>query len=365
MFKSPLVVGVRQYRDWSEENSIEGTLYGLGLNTGNMMFTHSLLTVLEGARRGSFTIAPQELEGCDVIVVACANWINDYDDFGWFADRLEKTSLPVVLVGVGAQSTLDMKIPQVKPGTLRLLNLVKDRSKSISARGVFTCEVLEHLGIKNAEPTGCPSLLLAGPDGPSIRAPENISFEATCVHATRHGVQPASALDKELYRLAFREGMDIVLQSETPDIYCALGREAPDDKKEKFTAVLKDVYGSQDLGTIADYLREHGRVFTNVESWLAYMRTKQFCFGTRIHGTVASLVANTAATLIAHDSRTLEMAKAMPIPHMRASEDLTESVSSALTNAPHPFSMSEYEKYECAFCDFFEANDIRCIEDVR
>ena len=46
----------------------------------------------------------KELAGRDVVVLAAANWINSYDDFGWLANRLERIKLPVLLVGVGAQA---------------------------------------------------------------------------------------------------------------------------------------------------------------------------------------------------------------------------------------------------------------------
>ena len=240
MFKSPLVVGIRQFVDWEEAGSVEATLYGLGQNTGNMMFTQALLNVLEGARWGSFGIAPADLEARDVIVIAGANWINEFDDYGWLADRLEKTSLPVVLVGVGAQSSLAMEIPKVTPGTMRFLSLVKDRSVSIAARGGFTCDVLAQLGINNAVPTGCPSLLLAGRGGPSITVPERISFETTCVHATRHGARPTKAFEEGLYRLALREKMDIVLQSEMSDIFYVLGKEGLAGDEAKFAEILNE-----------------------------------------------------------------------------------------------------------------------------
>ena len=324
------------------------------------MFTQALLNVLEGARWGSFGIAPADLEARDVIVIAGANWINAFDDYGWLADRLEKTSLPVVLVGVGAQSSLAMEIPKVTPGTMRLLYLVKDRSASIAARGAFSCDVLARLGITNSVPTGCPSLLLAGRDGPSIIVPENLSFETTCIHATRHGTRPTRPFEESLYRLAFRKKMDIVLQSETPDIYYVLGK-GPAGEETKFAEILMKSYGSDDIGAIAAYLRQCGRVFTNFEGWVDYMKTKKFSFGTRIHGTIASLISGTAATLIVHDSRTLEMAKAMSIPYVSQSEAASiEEIDTQglLLNEDILQLSSNYHKYFAKFESYFKENKL-------
>jgi Polysaccharide pyruvyl transferase len=361
MFKSPLVVGIRQFENWEEAGSVEATLDALGKNSGNMMFMQALLTVLDGARWGSYSLTPFELDGRDVIVLASANWINGFEDFGWLAERLEKTSLPVVLVGVGAQASLAMEIPRVKPGTLRLLSLVRDRSKSIAARGTFSCDVLSQLGFNDVVPTGCPSLLLAGREGPSITVPEDLSFETTCVHATRHGVRPANPFEESLYRLAFREKMDIILQSETPDIYGVLGSPNPVGKEEQFSDLLMNSYGSQDVAAVSSYLRRHGHAFTNFEGWVEYMRTKAFCFGTRIHGTVASLIAGTAATLIAHDSRTLEMAKSMSIPYVLQSDlSAIENVDlrELLLKNDILGLLSHYHKYFVTFIDYFRDNDM-------
>ena len=197
MPKHPLVVGVRQFETPHPGNRVQVAIDGLGRNTGNMMFTHSLCQVLADARWGSFNFKPEDLHDRDAIVLASANWINGFEDFGWLADRLEKTTLPVFLIGVGAQASLSMEIPKVSPGTLRLLALVRDRSISIAARGSFTCEVLEQLGIKSAVETGCPSLLLAGAEGPKINM-NSISRETCVVHSTRHGFQGADAFQQWL-----------------------------------------------------------------------------------------------------------------------------------------------------------------------
>src|SRR5262245_43635538 len=104
MFRKALVVGVRQVQPQAERATIDQIMLSLGQNTGNMMFTESLLRFVHDATWGSFSLSPQEIEGHDAIVLAAANWVNDFDDFGWLADRLEQTRLPVFLVGVGAQA---------------------------------------------------------------------------------------------------------------------------------------------------------------------------------------------------------------------------------------------------------------------
>ena len=323
MYTQPVIIGVRQARDWNTGETVEQTIAHLGLNTGNMIFTESLVRVLRGAIWASFELREEDLHGKDVIVLAAANWVNSYDDMGWLADRLEKTNLPIVMVGVGAQSTSAMELPMVRPGTLRLLSLVRDRSISIAARGAFTCEVLNHYGIKTGIVTGCPSLLLAGPRGPSVRVVERVRATDCCMHATRHGFQQAEPFQRYLYQQAYKQRIQIVLQSELADIYLALGKTNNPEITARAIDVVRLVYPDDDMVTVERYLRTHGHVFTNIQKWLQYMATRNFCFGTRIHGVITSLLAGTQATLIAHDSRTLELAHAMFIPYVLSSEIAT------------------------------------------
>ena len=248
MYNRPIVIGVRQ-SDRAASNDAAAAVLALGRNTGNMMFTESLTKVLAGARWGSFGFTPDEVADRDAIVLASANWINNFEDFGWLADRLEPVQLPVFLVGVGAQASLEMEIPSVSAGTKRLLDLVRDRSTSIAARGRFTCEVLEKLGVKSVVETGCPALLLAGAQGPKLEI-RQMSRESCAVHSTRHGFQATDAFQSWLYQQAFKQKLDLVLQSELSDIYLALGSEQAEQIPEKGVVALLSTYATADMGAL-------------------------------------------------------------------------------------------------------------------
>lgn len=367
MYRNALVVGVRQLDHSGEKPTVEQMMLSLGQNTGNMMFTQSLTSVLAGAAWGSFRLDAQDVEGHDAIVLAAANWVNNFDDFGWLADRLEKTKLPVFLIGVGAQASTADEIPDVKAGTLRLLSLVQDRSSSISARGTFSCEVLNRYRIKSARPTGCPSLMLIGPEGPSPKLLCEPHFDACSIHSTRHGFSSTDEFQTFLYRQALSRGFDLVLQSEVADIHYAVRGRTGEEVPARAAEVLPAIYGA-DLETIATYLEHHGHVFTQYPDWIAYMRERSFCFGTRIHGTIAALIAGTPASLIVHDSRTVELAQIMGVPIVRWQDipsDREIDVSLLYSRPQLREFVARFASYYSNFLDYMAENDLMIARHFR
>ena len=62
------------------------------------------------------------------------------------------------------------------------------------------------------------------------------------------------------------------------------------------------------------------RFFVDPWPWIEDLRGVDFAFGTRIHGNIAALLAGTPAFVLAHDSRTLELARYFEIPHRRMTD---------------------------------------------
>ena len=366
MHKRAVVAGVSQLKSWGPTTTVADALNSLGQNSGNMMFTESICRVLDNAQATSFAPPASALEGRDAIVLAAANWINEFDDFAWLANVLERTQLPVFLIGVGAQASMTMEVPNLKPGTLRLLKLVAERSTSIAARGEFTCEVLAHYGIKNAVPTGCPSLLLAGAAGPIFAGPA--TADRVVVHATRHGFLTCDALQRFLYKQALKQDLELLLQSEHADIYFALDKTNNPDILARATEAVRFAYGTDDIERVSAYLRRRGLFFTDYEEWIGHMRTRSFSIGTRIHGTIASIIAGTRALLLVHDSRTLEMARSMNIPHLHSSAvDIEKDLRiEDYLDAGQGFDLVDgYAAYYRRYMDFFAANKLAVTPELE
>ena len=364
-YNSPIIAGVSQVSRWTATTTVDEVLTKLGRNSGNMMFTESLNRVLKNSESCGFSVPEKALSDRDAIVLAAANWINEYEDFGWLYELLNKIPLPVFLVGVGAQSTLGMPIPNVKPGTLKLLKLVEERSHYIGVRGEFSLSVLEHYGIKSGFVTGCPSMLLAGRNGPNVDS--NRSEGNVVVHATRHGFDKCDVFQQYLYSQAFVNKYDILLQSEAADVYYALGKTNNEKILESAFPAVSFAYGVSDQDALARYLRAHGLFYTNYKAWATSAATKRFFVGTRIHGTVASILSGTPALLIAHDSRTLELAKTMNIPFIKSSTIDTSKnldISSFISLCNSIDYKCGYDSYKENFLEFFRLNGLSINDEI-
>ncbi|SLN65025.1 Polysaccharide pyruvyl transferase [Roseivivax jejudonensis] len=363
---TPLVVGAG-YGTPPRHAGLRQTLAFTGNNCGNLIFSSAVATLFEGCRRVSFDAdLPSEaaVSGADSIVLVAANWLNGRADLGELCDRLEATDLPVFALGLGAQSDLTFTMPVLKPGTKRLIELLAERATLISVRGEFSRSVLNHYGIRNAAVTGCPSFLPLGRPGVQLRRATlsgGLQLSDVALHGTRHHFNDASSpVSRHLYRHAFRSGIDLVLQSELADMYFLPGMADASGVPEKAMAAVETVYDA-DRWSIGLYLRAHGRAFFHFGSWMDFARSKSFLLGTRIHATIAGLLAGTPSMLIAHDARTVELAEAMGIPFVLESEiDIARplDLERLRGRAIETMQETDHQSYFDEFDTFFEANEL-------
>jgi hypothetical protein len=65
--------------------------------------------------------------------------------------------MPVVVMGIGIQRKEGLK-ENLPAGTLKFLDVLRDKESFFLTRGYFTAEFLREQGMKFVKPTGCPSL---------------------------------------------------------------------------------------------------------------------------------------------------------------------------------------------------------------
>lgn len=357
MHTSPLVLGVdaRTVRNYSLASSLEA----VGDNTGNIVFSEAVYNCVRGGVRSSYDFGEADLEGRDAIVIAAANWVNDYMEVPTFLRSLEKTALPICVMGLGAQSQDDKLIPRMLPDQERLIRLFADRGHSIAVRGEYTAEVLSSYGIKNVEVTGCPSLLLMGDRaalGERTGVPEKIT-----VHGTRYQFSVGYPEQEKIFSAAYREGYHLVLQSELADMYYGTQRFDDQTKVAQAEQALDALYPGEPIHAVRDYLRDHAKVFFDLDQWISYAKSRDFIVGSRIHGTVVSLLAGTRSLLLTHDSRTRELAKAMNIPHASVhdfGDGSRADIRDLYDRADHASFSDGYAAYRERFAQFLRKNSL-------
>lgn len=292
-----------------------------GTNAGNMLFStavwRTLLTdeadlVADGyaTERGSSRREAERItREYDRVVIPLANAFRK--SFLPKLDRLTEVirglDVPVSVLGVGAQFPLTADLADA-PEELRrsvraFVAAVLDRSPSIGVRGHFTRDFLVGLGFSDdrIDVIGCPSLYGYGGDG-SLRPRQALTKRSRLAVTYSPYLRDAGPFVSEVttaYPNSFVvpqtvESLALLLWGE-PTQY-ARTPELPE-------TVDHELYRSGRM-----------RFFVDATTWIDALRDRDLVVGTRVHGTIAGLLAGVPSLLIAHDSRTRELAEFHAIP---------------------------------------------------
>lgn len=329
----------------SVEQSIATGANGVfGLNAGNMLFYSSAWRALsvpgtelvpdgyicERDRTGRLaSIINEQFDG---FVVPMANAFRGH--FMENLDRLtrviQRLKVPVTVIGVGAQLDLEGNLDSIDPkhreSIARFTRAVLDRSSSIGVRGEFTQRMLIHLGFPAdvVDVIGCPSVFEKGPLPGLVRKVENLTADSEIAMNYTARVKNVGKMIEEN---AARYPRSVVI----PQIFGTLALMVwGEPHLGRFDRRLPE-YVDHPL-----YLQDRLRFFVDASTWVDYLRTKEFCFGTRIHGNVAGVSAGTPTVVLAHDSRTRELADYHGIPY-QMHKNLTKSVDAAKLYAEADF----------------------------
>jgi hypothetical protein len=233
---------------------------------------------------------------------------------------IERLRIPVVILGVGAQGSVDYDTRRLKPierSVRAFTRAVLDRSPTIGVRGELTRDYLRGLGFHDVEVIGCPSMFMWGENMrvekrvPGLEHDARISLNVSPYVKAMGSVVMANI---ERYPNLSYVAQDIatleLLVWGEPSKVAATQSQVP-------------VHASHPL-----FAQLRARFYVDPWPWIHDLREVDFSFGTRIHGNIAALLAGTPAYVFAHDSRTLELARYFGIPH-RAMRDVSPDVDPA------------------------------------
>lgn len=221
---------------------------------------------------------------------------------------IDRLTVPVTVIGIGAQleyGTSFSTLPDEYTRTVRrFTTAVLEHSESIGVRGEYTAAMLEHLGVatERIRIIGCPSMYTSGPCGPLVRKRERLDVDSRLALSYTPGVPGMAALIDHNTTAYPRS---IVIPQEHDQLALMLWGEDPGPNTDRS---LPAHAGHRLFRT------DRLRFFIDASTWIRYMARRDFVFGTRIHGNIAAVLAGTPAMVLAHDSRTAELAQFHGIP---------------------------------------------------
>jgi hypothetical protein len=299
----------------------------LGQNSGNVAFQHAVNSHLSGNLPIVDKFAsPEEIsEQGHVGVFPAANHFGSHVNFSRLAERFTKLDCRIVMIGLGAQSDLSGRIPQVPDGTVEWIRSIADRSlpnvPNISLRGQISKKILDHYGFSDStEVLGCPSLF-TNPDpqlGKQIQA--NVRpIKRVAVAAGHERWLHLARIEQSLTSIVTATGGSYIGQSAFNMFRLARG-EAREMEESELRACRDYACPQMGLDEFVTWSERHGCLFFDVPSWMEHYRRFDFVIGPRIHGVMLGLQAGIPGVVIAHDSRTLELCETMMVPYVRSKE---------------------------------------------
>jgi hypothetical protein len=227
------------------------------------------------------------------------------------ASVIERLRIPVVVVGVGVQRPLNAASEPLPDDIARVarrfLSAVLDRSATVGVRGEITQAALVGLGFspERIDVIGCPSLYARGAGLRIERRVESLTRESPFTVNVSPYLRKMNAFAADH---AQRYPRMTYIPQVLPDLRLMLWAEQP----------VKLPHDNAPQTVHHPLYRENRmRFFVDSATWIDYLRTQEFSVGSRIHGNIAALRAGTPAMVLAHDTRTLEIAQYHEIPHRR------------------------------------------------
>ena len=319
--RRPVILGGNPYIVDSYRKATRALFDETGGNTGNLAFLLAVTNHIPNARHLHWGATAQQVRAAgDVIILPLANQLGRHTDLGQHAARLADFDLPVIGLGLGAQSATDKVDIQLTFGTEEWLRtmarLSPSGSPNIGVRGAYTKDQIARIGLPNAAVvTGCPSNFINLTDdiAASIakgfqRKPQRIAVTAGIPYT------PALAgIERNLADMVSLTGGAYVVQHGLQMVQIA--RNGFNDMDAETLEVCRQY--SNPLLSLDEYetwCRRHAFVFWDARAWMEFLRGFDFVIGTRFHGAMLAMQAGVPAACIAHDSRTQEMCETMGVP---------------------------------------------------
>lgn len=302
----------------------------LGYNAGNLLYAYSAFRLLKRDDTEVISTnyeikklnADEINEKFDFFILPLADAFreNFLNQLRGFTSLIKKLKIPCVVLGVGVRDSYEPDLTESKPfddDVRAFVSAVLDKSAMLGLRGEITSRYLTHLGFVEGThhtPIGCPSMYTFG-DRMKIR---ELSLHRDSTIAYNSSRKTPGKVRNFIENNIAKYPLHYFVGQENYDLALAyIGK--PTKPLAAYPYSLEH----------PDYMNNRAKFFINIPTWLEFAREMDFSFGTRLHGTVMSMLAGTPGFLMPIDSRTRELAEyhkmaRIPAKDIKANMDLQD-----------------------------------------
>jgi hypothetical protein len=316
--------------------SLEDRLRAAGANTGNLVFQRAAAEIVGDERRfiglsGIPYTDPTAFRGVDFLVFPAANHLRTGADWTGLTNFIAKSPAPCVVLGLGAQASLD---EGEEAATARLLadenlrrfaDALARKCVFISVRGRFSRKVAEAFGL-DVEPLGCPSLFLSDDPALGVRlaaklaalaaGPDEAPLKFALTAAGLYEIEDPEklAVERRLFAWLHAANGLYVQQSGGASVVRFAAGEMREVKLGEVMGFRNRLMPDGSLDEFVRFMGERQRLYWSIDDWRAQLGAMPLVMGTRLHGNMVALSVGTPAIFLAHDTRTQELADFMAVP---------------------------------------------------
>lgn len=305
--------------DYSNRNP-KNMFRSVGLNTGNVAFVHAIKKLIK-LENGNATWDSAENVKSDAVVFAAANQLGKHTDLGGLASSMEKSGVPIVVIGLGTQTPQQDQFPELSPGTqLWLETMLKMRptaNSNIWTRGEYSADQIRRF-VPDSDPVigCCPSLFISSSIelGKQLKNTQS-DFRRVAVAAGHPGMHAMREIECQLTSLVsdvYATGRYI---PQSPEEMIALGLGNFETlKPESITHLNEFIAPSLSHTDFINWCKTYARAFFDAKSWMLELSHFDVVVGARYHGVALGMQAGVPGIVIDIDGRTHELGISTRIP---------------------------------------------------
>ena len=292
----------------------------VGGNSGNQLFAYGVMnalqtedTVLEYSYNATFS--DNEIDKInqtyDAYILPMADaFRNDYiHELQRITNTVKKLKIPVIVIGVGLRADYEPDFSkgfQFDEVARSFVQAVTEKGTIIGTRGKITAQYLSYLGFepeKHFTPIGCPSLYTYGL---GVKT-KNLESNITKLAVNTNGYYNIGYINDFLIKTVHSFPKYYLVQqqqSEFVDMYIGK-RWIPAIFKKNPNKLDKMLIVGDELKKL--YQEDRVRYFSDLPSWINFLREFDFFVGNRFHGCVAAILAGLPYLMIPFNARTREL----------------------------------------------------------